>query len=106
MDYFKRLLTLLKMEQEADRRSYEQLTETLSVSDRRDNGVTWYPIAIRDTEMSRGDYLSVEVERTTHLDLIHQLRFGMPAALFSHHDPKHSRVEGIITHQSGNRLKI
>ena len=28
--------------------------------------------------MGRGDYLTVEVERTTHHDIIHQLRFGMP----------------------------
>ncbi len=56
--------------------------------------------------MSRGDYLTVEIERTTHQDIPHQLRFGMPAVLFSNHEPKQDRLEGIITHQSGNRLKI
>ncbi|SEJ00970.1 DNA helicase, putative [Dyadobacter koreensis] len=106
MDYFKKLLELLKIEREEDRQSYLKLTESTSVSERRANGIAWYPIAIRGSEMSRGDYLTVEVERTTHQDVSHQLRFGMPAVLFSNHEPKKDRVEGTITHQSGNRLKI
>lgn len=106
MDYFKRLLELLKIEREEDKQSYQRLIERSSVSERRAGGLAWYPIAIRGQEMSRGDYLTVEVERTTHQDLPHQLRFGMPAVLFSNHEPKKDRVEGVISHQGGNRLKI
>lgn len=106
MDYFKRLLDLLKTEREEDRQLYLKLTQTTSVAQRRANGLTWYPIAIRDQEMSRGDYLTVEVERTTHHDLIHQFRFGMPAVLFSNHDAASNKVEGTITFVNGNRLKI
>jgi ATP-dependent RNA/DNA helicase IGHMBP2 len=106
MHYFKKLLDLLKIERDEDKRAYLKLTETASVADRRSAGLTWYPIAIRGTEPSRGDYLTVEVERTTHQDLSHQLRFGASAALFSNHEPKKDRVEGTISHQSGNRLKI
>ncbi|SMD11153.1 AAA domain-containing protein [Pedobacter nyackensis] len=106
MPYFKKLLDLLKTEREEDLRAYLKQKETLSVAERRANGLTWYPIAIRGSEMSRGDYLTVEVERTTHQDLNHQLRFGMPAVLFSNHDPKNDRVEGVIAYQGGSRLKI
>jgi hypothetical protein len=106
MDYFKSLTGLLKIEQADDRRMYRELAETASINDRRAGGLAWYPIAIRDTEMSRGDYLTVEVERTTHQDVAHQLRFGASAALFSNHDPKNDRIEGTITFQSGNKLKI
>ncbi|CAG5070610.1 RecBCD enzyme subunit RecD [Dyadobacter sp. CECT 9623] len=105
-EYFRKLLDLLKVEREEDRQAYIRMTEMASVSERRANGLAWYPIAIRGNEMSRGDYLTVEVERTTHQDLPHQLRFGMPAVLFSNHEPKKDRVEGVISHQSGNRLKI
>lgn len=106
MDYFRKLQELLKTEREQDQAQYQQLIESSSVNERRANGLTWYPIAIRDTEMSRGDYLTVEVERTTHHDVPHQLRFGTSAALFSNHDPKENRVEGVISFQGGNRLKI
>jgi superfamily I DNA and/or RNA helicase len=106
MEYFKRLGQLLQIEKEEDRKQYEALTSRLPVNDRRENGATWYPVAIRDTEIGRGDYLTVEVERTTHHDIIHQFRFGMTAALFSNHNPKEDRVEGTVTHISGNRLKL
>jgi superfamily I DNA and/or RNA helicase len=106
MTYFQRLTELLQIEKEEDRKQYESLTSRLPITERRENGMTWYPIAIRDTEIGRGDYLTVEVERTTHQDLLHQFRFGMTAALFSNHDPKEDRVEGTITHISGNRLKL
>lgn len=106
MDYFKKLLNLLKIERDDDRKAYLKLTESTSAADRRTNGLTWYPVAIRGTEPSRGDYITVEAERTTHQDLSHQLRFGASAALFSNHDPKNDRVEGTIAYQGGDRLKI
>ncbi|WP_064196174.1 MULTISPECIES: AAA domain-containing protein [Emticicia] len=106
MDYFKNLLDLLKTEREEDHRQYQQLTEQTSAAERRANGITWYPIAIRGSEIGRGDYLTVEVERTTHQDISHQLRAGMPAVLFGNHDPQKDRVEGTISFLNGNRLKI
>ncbi|HEV7349711.1 AAA domain-containing protein [Telluribacter sp.] len=106
MDYFKKLLELLKIEREEDRQQYLRLTETTSVTDRRASGLVWYPIAIRGSEIGRGDYLTVDIERTTHQDIAHQLRFGAPAVLFSNYNPKADRAEGTITHQIGNRLRI
>jgi len=106
MDYFKDLLSLLKTERDEDRAAYLQLTQTASVTDRRAAGITWYPIAIRGSEPSRGDYLTVEVERTTNKDLSHQFRFGVPAVLFSNHDAGTDRIEGTVAYQGGDRLKI
>jgi len=106
MDYFKKLIDLLKIEKDEDLNAYRRLTESSSVTDRRTNGLAWYPIAIRSTEMSRGDYLTVELERTTHQDLSHQFRFGSSIALFSNHDPGKDRIEGTVTHLSGSKLKI
>ena len=106
MDYFGRLLQLLKIEKEADRRSYKELTENLPVAERRAAGLCWYPVAIKDTEIGRGDYLTVEVERTSNFDVIHQLRFGMSVALFSNLDAKNDRVEGTLTYINNNKLKM
>lgn len=106
MEYFNNLLRLLKIEREEDQAAYQRLTESSSVAERRENGLTWYPVAIRGTEMSRGDYLTIEIERTTHQDISHQLRFGVSAVLFSNHDAKTDRIEGVISHQSGSKLKL
>jgi superfamily I DNA and/or RNA helicase len=106
MEYFDRLLDLLKLEWESDKASYESITQSVSANDRRAAGICWYPVAIRDTELGRGDYLTVEIERTTHHDLIHQFRSGVPARLFSNHNPENDSIEGTISWVSGSRLKI
>ncbi|MCP9769865.1 DUF2075 domain-containing protein [Lacihabitans sp. LS3-19] len=106
MDYFKDLAEILKIEKLEDQAQYKKLTESASIGERRGNGLTWYPVAIRGQELGRGDYLTVEFERTTHQDLSHQFRFGVPAILFSNHDPKVDKIEGVVTHQGGNRLKL
>jgi ATP-dependent RNA/DNA helicase IGHMBP2 len=106
MDYFKRLQALVQAEREEDKRAYQHQVQSQTTNERRANGMAWYPIAIRDTELSRADYLTIEVERTTHTDVPHQLRFGAAAALFSNHDPQNDRITGTITHSSGNRLKL
>lgn len=71
-EYFKKLQDLLDTERNEDLQSYLKLTENTSAADRRALGLTWYPIAIRNTEIGRGDYLTVELERTTHQDFSHQ----------------------------------
>lgn len=106
MDYFKKLALLLKQEREEDKKSFDLLTQNSSVQDRRANGYCWYPVAIRDTELGKGDYLMVQFERTTHTEIPSAFRFGGAATLFSNHDPKKDRLEGIISHTSGNTLKI
>ena len=106
VEYFKSLQDLLRIERTEDREAYIKLAESSSVTDRRAAGIAWYPVAIAGTEPSRGDYLNVEVERKTHLDVVSVLRFGSPAVLFSNHDAKNNRVEGTIAYVGGNRLKI
>ena len=106
MDYFKKLLELVKTEREVDKQAYLELTRSSSITDRRANGLAWYPIAIRGTELNKAEYITVEVERTTHTDISHQLRFGTSAMLFSNLDAKNNFVEGTVTFVGGNRLKI
>ncbi|RYY28597.1 MAG: DUF2075 domain-containing protein [Chitinophagaceae bacterium] len=106
MDYFKKLEELLKIERNEDQQQFSRQSQTLSIAEKRANGMAWFPVAIRDTEIGRGDYLTVEVERTTHQELPHQIRFGAAATFFSNHNRAEYNVEGVITYQGGNRLKI
>jgi superfamily I DNA and/or RNA helicase len=106
MDYFKQLLALLKIERDADRQAYMELTRSASAAERRSNGLAWYPIAIRGTELNQAEYITVEVERVSHADLPHQLRFGASARLFSNLNAKQDFLEGVLTYVGGSRLKI
>lgn len=106
MDYFGHLQQLLTVEEAADQESYATFTARSSMIEKRAGGWCWYPIAIRDTEMSRGDYLVVELERTTHQDLVHQFRFGASVSLFSNHNPAQDTLQGVISYIGGNKMKI
>ncbi|MCZ4223053.1 AAA domain-containing protein [Pedobacter rhodius] len=105
-EYFKKLQELLDSERKADYENFLKLTENTSAADRRTLGLTWYPVAIRNTEVGRGDYLNIEIERTTHQDLSQQFRFGSAVVLFSNHDAKTDRIEGTITHLNRNKMKV
>src|SRR6476661_1318225 len=100
MSYFGKLMELLQIEKEEDRAISEEWLRSVSVQDRRAAGITWYPIAIRDTEVGRGDYLTVEIERPGFQDIIHQFRFGSSVSLFSQHDASIDRLEGVVSYVS------
>jgi len=106
MQYFKKLQQLLDVEKEADLASFHQASSQQDIGQKRTIGQLWYPIAIKDQELGRGDYLSVEVVRTTHLEVPHQFRYGVQAALFSNHDITTHRIEGTVIAIGENWIKI
>ncbi len=106
MEYFKRLLALLRLERAEDETEFKRLIAHASTQERRQSGLCWYPIAIRGQEMTRGDYLTVTLERTTHQDLDHVFQAGKRAELFSNHAPATDRIAGTVLHQRGNTLRL
>ncbi|WP_286858665.1 MULTISPECIES: AAA domain-containing protein [Sphingobacterium] len=106
MNYFDELITLLHEEQQYDKMQHEALLLKSSLDERRMQGVTWFPIKITDSELGRGDYLSVSLKKTNHLDVDHRFRFGMPVSLFSNHDPKADRIDGVISSVNKESMRI
>jgi ATP-dependent RNA/DNA helicase IGHMBP2 len=104
--YFQNLEALLKLEQQTDRDQYQKLLAEKSVHARRDAGVTWYPIIVKGSETTYGDYINIDIERPSDYTDAHQLRTGMPACLFSQHNAKEDRIEGVIAYLRGNKLKL
>jgi ATP-dependent RNA/DNA helicase IGHMBP2 len=106
MNYFQNLSQILNLEYQEDKVQYKSLTENHSISEKRASGLVWYPISIRGQELDRADYLIVEVEKHNINESGDQMRGGMPAVLFSNHDKENDKIEGVIKHVNGNRLKI
>lgn len=104
--YFQELEQLLKMEQQEDIRQYKELFEKRNAAERRAEGVTWYPVAIRNTEVQRADYLVVELERTTHQDIPSRFKSGSPVQFFSNHNAEEDRVDGTVIYQFRDRIRI
>lgn len=106
MGYFEALQDLLQEEQHFDKTQHEDLLFKRSLHERKSSGVTWYPVAITQSEMGRGDYLTITVNRTTHLDEGHKFRFGMPVSLFSNHDASEDRINGTISFVNRETMRI
>lgn len=102
------LQSLLKIEKNEDYTQYKEHFLKHNISHRKKKGLTWYPIVIVNTEIGFGEYLIIELERTTELNEPHQFKGGKGAALFSNvdHDGKSPTLNGIIKFVAGNRLKL
>ncbi|UIR54484.1 AAA domain-containing protein [Sphingobacterium sp. SRCM116780] len=106
MNYFDELIALLNIEHQYDREQYEQLLLRSNLNERRLKGVTWFPIQIKNSEMGRGDYLTITLSKTNFLEDEHKFRFGMPVSLFSNYDPNTDRLGGLISYVSRDTMKI
>lgn len=106
MKYFNELATWLDQEQAFDKAQHEALLLQRSVQERIALGVTWFPIAITNSELGRGDYLTITVNRTNHPEEGHQFRYGMPVSLFSNHNPQQDRLHGIVAFAGRDTMRI
>lgn len=106
MNYFEALTTLLSEERAYDQEQHESLLFKSNLQERKEQGVTWFPIAITQSELGRGDYLTITISKTNHTEEGHKFRFGMPVSLFSNHDASEDRANGIISYVSRDTMRI
>ncbi|MFD2967231.1 AAA domain-containing protein [Sphingobacterium bambusae] len=106
MNYFDGLAALLNEEQNHDRNLHESLLRKSNLQERKAQGVTWFPIAVVNSELGRGDYLTITVRKTNNSEEGHRFRFGMPVAIFSNYNPEEDRVQGIIAYVGGDSMRI
>jgi superfamily I DNA and/or RNA helicase len=102
-----RLLHLLKTEKEEDLRQYELYLKNTNLQQRKQAGLCWYPVEIKETGYGLGDYPYIVVERPTMRDTPHQFSGGKLAGVFTNneHYPGES-VNGTVHFVSGNTMKI
>ena len=67
---------------------------------------TWYTIQIANTEIGLGEYIAIDVERTTNLDEPHQFSGGKNVSLFSNLYPGENPLSGTIKVLGPNKLRI
>ena len=90
------LRKLLKIERDEDFAQYKQHFSRNNINHRKQNGVTWYPIVITNTEIGLGEYISIDIERTTNHNEPHQFSGGKVASLFSNNTDESSTLNGTL----------
>ncbi|MCB0695551.1 MAG: AAA family ATPase [Saprospiraceae bacterium] len=104
--HFEQLKKLLELEREADLEQYKALIERLPMEQRREKGVTWYPVDVMKSGYTYGDRGFVIVERAAQ-DAHHQFRAGKPVRLFTKQaGVKRPEMDGVIYYVQKNTMKI
>ena len=94
LERLKELRQLLKIEREEDFEQYKAHFARNNINYRKEKGVTWYPVVITNTEIGLGEYLSIDIERTTNHNEPHQFSNGKNVALFSQQHPDEKQLNG------------
>ena len=76
-------LELIKLERQADLDQYRQKVLLRSLSQRTQEGTTWYPLRLKQRYIGTGERLIIEVDRTNQLDQPHSFQSGKVVSLFS-----------------------
>jgi len=106
-EQLKKLLRLLRVEKEEDLRQYQERVKNSSLQQRKEQGVCWYPVVIKETGYGLGDYPFIIVERPSQQDKPHQFSAGKMAGIFCNKNGDADEQEaGVIHFVNNNTLKL
>ena len=107
LEEFDELLELIRIEKEKDLEEYKKKIQRLSLQERTQSGVAWYPLQVVKQGYTLGSRAYVVVERTKQLGEEHRFRSGKPVRLFTMQtiDGKNEQT-GVIYYVKKDRMQI
>ncbi|MEM1318652.1 MAG: IGHMBP2 family helicase [Bacteroidota bacterium] len=105
------LKAILKKEKEEDLERYRREIKDLTIAEKQERGLCWYPLQIKKQDYTFGDRAFVVFERTTQRDEPHRFKAGAPVDLYSLADDKFSKANnrsqsGVVHYIEKNRMKV
>lgn len=105
--YFSSLRQLTEAERKEEQRLHDEMMAGADIDERRRNGVTWFPLEIKETGYGLGDYPYVVVRRPSGREHEHFFSAGKQAALFSRALGREGQyAPGTIHYVEGDNLKL
>jgi ATP-dependent RNA/DNA helicase IGHMBP2 len=107
-EYYEKLHKAVEIEKEYDKVSFENLMKHTSLHDRVKSGICWYPLQVKDTGYSVGEYPFLQVEMDRSKLVQHRFRAGAAIRFFtnSSNDSATEFVTGTVHYASDNQMKI
>ena len=108
-EYFQEIKKLLKIEMTEDAKIYEEELAKQSIQERKELGITWYPLFIKSEYYGFAERLHIEVERKYESDTPNIFYSGDKVRVFSNHQHSNNQedfIDGIITASAGNLVTI
>ena len=108
MNYYKELLNAISFEKEYDKKIFNDRTTKLSLHEKVKNGVTCYPLQIKETGYTIGEYpyLIIEIDKSKLVP--HQFKSGSLVKFFSNasNDISQDKIGATINYIFENQIKI
>lgn len=98
------LLDLLKLEREAERAYFKAQLTHQNPKQRKNAGLAWYPVRVKETGFGLGDYPYVVVER--HDDHPHLFQGGQSVAIFSEREREEQQIQGTVQYLNRHEMKV
>ena len=100
------LASLLKIEREEDLSIHEAYLKKRSIQDRKQAGLTWFPLKIVETGFGLGSYPFIVVERPVDRHK-HYFQSSAPVSLFSAQQGNEDEsIQGTVGYADESRMKI
>lgn len=108
IDDLQKTLELIRMERIADLEYYRQKVLLRSFHERTEDGVTWYPVRLKRDYIGTGERLTIEIERTNHIDKPHAFQSGKSVSVFSNASgkPEREHVNGVVNFVKDNTMVV
>lgn len=106
LDRLYTLRKLLQIERDEDYAQYKSFFSRNNINYRKENGVTWYPVVISNTEIGLGEYISIDIERTSDLNHPHQFSGGKMAELFTNAHQDIRPITGTVKILGPNKIRL
>lgn len=99
-----RVSKLIQQEKKTDYDQYIQVVKEAPISQRKENGLTWYPVKVVQSGFGLGSYPYVVVERNANDRQTHQFQSGAPVSVFS--TDQEENISAVINYVDEQRIKI
>lgn len=106
LEHFLRLIALERAE---EMRRYEALIKQTPIAQRRDKGLTWYPVIISNEEIGIGEQLLIDIQPTVEQPLHNAFQVGQSAALFANSGNNNSdrpMLNGVIAKVKKDSIRL
>jgi superfamily I DNA and/or RNA helicase len=100
-----RVSQLLQKEKQTDLEQYIKIVKESPIQDRKESGLTWYPVKPVETGFGLGSYPYVVVQRNVNDRQPRQFQTGAPVSVFSTDDDE-LELQGVINFVDDQRIKI
>ncbi len=100
------LIALLKIEKDEDYAQYERKMLHASIKERRQKGVTWYPVLLANRYISTGERYTLELDKTNDFDQNHAFQVGAVASVFAGHGEEAEAVSGVISYVKDKKMRV